>query len=876
MGLRTTLFGPPWQHRDADTRAEAVAQLQDKALLAELPKIARTDADATVRRAAIQRITRIDILHECRLQDDDQANQLLASERLIQALCHISRDDEAESSQAIVTRLLDDQPPVKRIEALASHAQHKQIRLAALKHVKRAGFLGDRVLAEPDPELQQQALSQIEQISTLERITKSLRKTNKKLYHQTLQKLEKLQPQKTGARLDDEQALRLCQQLEALARGQGSTHQSGNIDLGDNLQTIDASWQQLSGVDSVIQARFKNTRAILEQALAGPQAVIKPPVKTPGQTPVEVTQDVDQSLQHLAIALNEMLDSTPKKATIENWRQTWRAAWSKLSNPSIADQRLQEELKNRLDKHQHSQQQALLQRAEQQSELDDRINAISKVVEDGQLEVATDQLNALHEQLPRRISQSIRNRLKTIDQQLGELRKWQRWSDNEQRIRLIKTVEKALKDELNADALITLVRDLRTTWQQLEQQEVAHGMRPLAKDHSLARQFNGVCGRAMGQARPFMDNRRKVQDERNELIKTLLNNTHKLLEQEQVDARELIKHKRILGKSFRELPGLPPKQRKKTADAIRKLQDNISERLTASFSAAEAAKRKLIRQAEQLQHATDRQDAIDQAKQLQHQWKSAGPISRKTDQSLWEAFRAQIDPLFASQQQEREQQQAERDAERTQHQQLCEQIETLVKVDDETLESTSGKIEGLQDRWSAQQVFDKGLQQRFNKASEKFEQRLQSWRNAQREQRQQVRAESAQHRQDAVAVLLQSGSDALDKPQQQSLESLLELSTDDLQKKLNKHDSQAHEMCITAEFLSGLPSPDEHREARMQYQVARLADRMSQRDTQLELSTELRELEQRWHANQPLSPSNYKKLNTRFQKAFKAAQQLAG
>ncbi len=876
MGLRTTLFGPSWQHRDANTRAEAVARLLDEKLLAELPSIARSDPDARVRHAAIQRITRIETLNECRLQDNELANQQLARERLIQALCHLSKDDIAKSAQTVVSSLLDDQLPSKHIEALASQAQHKQIRLAALKYIKRAGFLGDRVLAESDTELQQQALAQIEQVSTLERIAKSLRKTNKKLYHQVLQKLEKLQPVKTGARLDDEQALRLCQQLEVLARGQGSTHQSGSSDLADNLQAIDESWQQLSGVDLTIQTRFKNTRAILEQALAGPQAVVNPPAKTPEQAPVEVIQDADQSLQQLAIALDEMLRSNPKATTIENWRQTWRASWSKLNHTSIADQRLQEALKNRLDKHQQLQHQAQQQHAEQQSALDDRITAISEVVDNGQLEAATSQLNALREQLPARTSRSVRNRLKAIDQQLGELRKWQRWSDNEQRIRLIKTVEKALKDELNADALITLVRDLRVTWQQLEQQEVAHGMRPLAKDHSLVRQFNGVCGRAMGQARPFMDNRRKVQDERGELIKTLLDNTRKLLAQEHIDTRELIKHKRILGKSFRELPGLPPKQRKKTADAIRKLQDAISERLTVSFSAAETSKRKLIRQAEQLQHATDPQEAIDQAKQLQHQWKSAGPTSRKTDQSLWEAFRTHIDPLFASQQQQREQQQAERDAQHAQHQALCEELESLTKVDDETLESISGKVEGLQDRWSEQQVFDKSLQQRFNKASQAFEQRLQSRRNAQREQRQQVRAESAQHRQDAVAVLLKSGKDSLDKPQQQALEELLELPTDDLQQKLHEHDKHAHEMCITAEFLSGLPSPDEDREARMQYQVARLADRMSQRDAQQELSAELRELEQRWHANQPLSPSNYKKLNARFQKAFKAAQQLVG
>lgn len=845
--------------------------MQDKALLAELPNIARTDIEASVRHAAIQRITRAQILNQCRLEDDDQANRQLATERLAHVLCQVSRDQVAEAVQSELTALLDDkQLPVKYIETLASQAQHRQMRLQALQRIQRAGFLGDRVLQESDAELQQQALSQIEQISTLERIAKTLRKTNKKLYRQALQKLEALQPDQSGARLDDEQALRICQQLEVLARGQ----KSDNTDLSAKLQAIDKDWQQLSGIEPAVQERFKNTRAILQQALAGPQVVVEQPAEE-AEPAAELIEEADQSLQHLAVALDEMLRSKPKPTTIEEWRQTWRAAWSKLANPNVFDQRLQEELRNRLDKLAQQQQQTQEQIAAQQTALDDRIAAIGKAAEDGQLETATSKLKALREELPGRVPHSVANRLKAIDQQLGELRKWQRWSDNEQRIRLIKTVEKALDDELNPDAVMNLVRDLRATWQKLEAQEVAHGMRPLAKDHSLSRQFNGVCGRAMGTARPFMDNRRKVQDERSELIKTLLNNTRQLLEKQQVDARELIKHKRILGKSFRELPGLPPKQRKKTAEAIRKLQDNISERLDENFSAAETAKRKLIRQAEQLQHATDRQEAIDLAKRLQHQWKSAGPTSRKTDQELWEAFRAQIDPLFESQQQERDEQQAERNAQRAEHQQLCEEMEALAKVDEQELESVTGKVDGVHANWPEQQVFDKGLLQRFRKANEQFEQRLQNWRSAQRDQRQQLRAESAQHRQDAVAILLKSGKDGLDDAQQQALDDLLELSADELQQMLAEHDVQAREMCITAEFLSGLPSPDEDREARMQYQVARLAERMSQRDAQQDLSTELRELEQRWHANQPLSPDNYKKLNARFQKALKAAQQLA-
>ncbi len=876
MGLRTTLFGYAWQSRDPSARAEAVAHMQDQLLIRELPKIAETDADANVRRAALQRITDIPTLNNCRIQDDDSGNRQFATERLTQILCQISSDKGIQQAEPIAAALLSDNLSAALIELLATNAQHRNLRRQALQKIKRSGFLGDRVMQESDPELQQQALEQIDKTSTLERIAKTLRKTDKKLYRLVQQKLEALQPDKHGQSLDDERALQLCQQLETLAKGH-QQQTSGATDLHAGLEEIKQAWNKLSDIDEAVRQRFSNTRAILKKALSGTYSSEVPPTDIDPVEPEPVIEtQADHSLQHLAVALEEMLLSSPKPATIENWRQTWRAAWRKLNQASAADQRLQEKLRNRLLQYEQQQAETAEQRAAKRAALDDRITVISQAAEDGQLELATGKLQALRKDLPEKPHRKVMERLHGIDQQLGELRRWQRWSDNEQRVRLIKTVEKALKDELNPDALLTLVRDVRTTWEQLEQQEVTHGMRPLPKDHSLARQFNGVCGRAMGQARPYLDNRRKVQQERNALINTLLENTREMLSQTSVDARELLKHKRILGKLFRELSGLPHKKRKQIASEIRQLLDQISEHLSASFSDAESSKRKLIRQAEQLQHLSDRQEAIQLAKQLQRQWKQAGPTSRKVDQQLWEAFRAPLDPLFEHQQQKRAEQQAERDQQHSEQLQLCEQLEALADLEDTQLQANAGKVEGLQEQWPDQEIFDKKLQQRFRAAGEKFTHRLNQWHADQRSNRQQALAEQADQRQQALNLLIESGLDALDAAAQQQLEPLLALSAEQLTEQLAEQDSNARAMCITAEFLSGLPSPAEDRDARMQYQVARLAERMSQRDAQQELSAELIELERQWYANYPLSPDNHSHLHSRFHKALTAAQKLSG
>jgi len=880
VGLRTTLFGPAWQNRDPSTRADAVAHMQDQALLAKLPEIAKTDADAKVRHAAQQRITDIATLNHCRLHDSDDDNRQLTTERLVQMLCYIETDNSFTLIKPVADALLsDDQLANKLTESIAENAKHQELRKLALANIHRPGFLGNRVLQENHAELQQQALQQIQQVSTLERLSKTLRKTNKKLYRQAQQQLENLQPQKYGHRLDEDQALQLCQQLEALAKGQApQTHSSDSTDIKTQLQQIDQAWQLLNNINQTLQQRYANTRAILQQAASGAKPIDTPPEVIPETPPQHdnIATQAEKTLQQLGEKLQQLLANRPKSTELDKWRQNWRSTWSQLDEPTIADQRLQEKLRNQLLKYQQQQTETAEQKAAKQAALEDKINAIEKTTEEGQLVTATSQLQALREQLPAKPQRKIAERLRTIDQQLGELRRWQRWSDNEQRVRLIKTIEKALKDELNPDALLTVISDARSNWQQLEQQEIAHGMRALPKDHSLTRQFHGVSGRAMGQARPFMDNRRKLQQERVELISTLLGNTRELLAKDNIAARELIKHKRILGKLFRELSGLAHKQRKQTADSIRQLMDQISDRLTTSFGETETAKRKLIRQAEQLQHLTDQHEAIQTAKNLQQQWQRVGPTSRKIDQQLWQAFRTYLDPLFENQQRQHAEQKAEQNEQHQQHTQWCEQLEALSNVDEQQLQANTGKVEGIQSQWPEQQVFDKKLLQRFRAAGDKFNQRMEAWKNQQRDQRQQALAATANDLQQATLDWLKSGKQALSETAQQQLGSLLDMSRDELISTLQERDTIARQMCITAEFLSGLPSPSEDRDARMQYQVARLADRMSQRDNQQELSIEVAKLEQQWYANYPLSADQHSLLDSRFHKALTAAQKLSG
>ena len=113
---------------------------------------------------------------------------------------------------------------------------------------------------------------------------------------------------------------------------------------------------------------------------------------------------------------------------------------------------------------------------------------------------------------------------------------------------------------------------------------------------------------------------------------------------------------------MRKLDEVPARSRSRTARKLRNAMDRVSKVLDGHYQEVEATKRRLIREAGQLVHIDEREQAIEKAKLLQREWQSAGTMWRSKDQKLWNEFRKPIDPLFAEATEARkEHKQAERE-----------------------------------------------------------------------------------------------------------------------------------------------------------------------------------------------------------------------
>jgi hypothetical protein len=93
-----------------------------------------------------------------------------------------------------------------------------------------------------------------------------------------------------------------------------------------------------------------------------------------------------------------------------------------------------------------------------------------------------------------------------------------------------------------------------------------------------------------------------------------------------------------------------------------------------------------------------------------------------------------------------------------------------------------------------------------------------------------------------------------------------EFTSEDLESKLK----QTRALCITLEFLAGIPSPDEDREQRMKYQVDRLAQSMSGESSRQPAGEEALEAEKTWLGLYMLPEEDFAAFSKRIKPALSA------
>jgi len=328
----------------------------------------------------------------------------------------------------------------------------------------------------------------------------------------------------------------------------------------------------------------------------------------------------------------------------------------------------------------------------------DTMDAMEAALQQGSLGTAAELDKALKEARDKgmRLSPAQSDRLAHVRAELKRLSDWARWGGNVSREELIKNVEALPTQNLAMSELAKKVGSMRERWKALDS---LSGAAP----KSLWERFDAACTAAYAPAaahfRQLADERhanaargeKLVEEARAEIAR---------LQSGEADWKHVAGTVQRLRLAWSHLGAIDRKEKKRLdnqfADALNVLQAPLEEQRKGEMSEREA----IIEEAA----AIDPHDrhAIDTMRALQQRWQEharALPLERKSEQALWQRFRAVCDDVF----QRRKDSMHEADIERRAHEAAKEAISArLEAAAPEATPATIGKLlREAQAEWQA-------------------------------------------------------------------------------------------------------------------------------------------------------------------------------
>lgn len=782
MKLFSMFSRPAWESADADKRARAVASLHDAALIARLPDIARHDADAKVRLAAVKRIDDLSLLGDRARLDLSPEVRDAAGARLRHLLLDTKLPLE---SRVRIVRVTDN---TALLELIAVEGVETDLRACALERIRRVPFLAERCVKDSDAQLRLALLERIDDAAQLERIAERARKTDKQLSRLARERVLTAKLAAGDAEAIDTRANELCAALDALLRARGD-------DAEARVAQIEADWSRLAIADDASVAR--RFRGLLDTL----RHVLNPPPKPVPAVPVEAT-----------------LTPVPE-AVVET-----------IAAPNAPDP-LAEAAKAEADAAREAEQ---AQRRLWRDRVHAAISSYAAALDAGKFaeaRAARAELQQIEAGWPRSQWEDTK-RLAQLDTQFAKLEHWQQWSSRDQKKRLCDAAEALIGSGMHPDALITRVRELQGEWDRL-----VAGDAPDAVD-GLARRFRALIHQSVAPARPYLEKRKELRSEKGRAVAEFLDAAEAALADAALALPQLLEWRSKLNDAGAQVAELVGSDRRDAGARRKRLADDVHARIEAFNSGATEAKQKLIAQVRRQLATADVREQVHIAKAVMPQWKALPRGQRKTEDALWNELRALIDPVFERDRAEHDRERGERQAQQQAVADTLAALETLVEAE-LGADALRHQASDLRQRFQAlQRSREDDLA--FDRVHAKIERRIAGLRAGQAQaQRQHVREQAGRLAQIEQRIVDAATADDLEADLQ-SLSNATELANriaaaraarDDETRRRALSESIADtdtlaELAIRAELAAGLPSPEAWREQRRALQMTRLADKL--------------------------------------------------
>jgi len=822
---------------------------------AQLENVARHSEDPSLRLAAIERLDRIEWLIPLYDTASHRERAFIAQ--------RVSTLSENPESIARAKQAFSDSRMQQILEQLTSSPEDDMVQVSAETD---AAELERLAIEGQTANLRKSALELVSDEEALSRIARAAKGRDKTVYQTARQKLHEIREFEARNRQLREEIAQILDAIEEHARTENMQLYEARLDAflqqWENLAS-EASREQKARFESALLAcrqrleafaaeaaseqaekdkreQRQATLALLEKTVGDLQAAPvddTPPIpaldaliKTQENRWLEATREtgVDrqeqkryqelmltlrqflQAHQHLGRerdALEQLLEQLDKPDTEESRqlrehqrkiRQTLeRIGWPEdFSEPDLLVR-----ARGRLGAVKEEQKRVSADQKARQTELRKVIDELDKTLEEKVLKASVrlfKEAQHLFGELDEHHQHSLQARMHLLGKQLQELKDWQGFVTRPKQIELCEHMEYLASQHMEPEAKAQKIRELQHEWRELGG----------SSDQKLWQRFKQASDQAYAPCHEYFGARLELKHANVHKRQIIVDQLAEFLENIDWDQCQWKAVERIQRQARDEWRAAWPvdfrenRPLQKRFDALMK---DLDHHLDAERRRNEAIKRDIVEKAQQLIEHEPLGEATQQAKSLQQEWQAAGITRQREDRKLWQAFRHACDAIFARRDQQRNQQHAEEGRAHERAGELLEALEQLLDKNPAQLDEARPLMEEFRHLHLSRQSRSE-MMPRFHR----IESRIADVRQRQK----------AQNQRENWLNLVRTHAQG-------------ELASENHPNHWRRYPLPSEpmspgELCIRAEIISGLASPEGDAEQRMQLQVNRLAEGLNQ------------------------------------------------
>ena len=875
--FKPSIFKPKWQHKDPAVRKLALAKLSDENILAQ---VAEQDTDLSVRSSALALIKSPQQLASFLVCDHTELRQQAQQQHLVRLLPNQSIADLAS--------VKNDNDLVN----IATYTQDDELRLAAINKLGSEDIRLDIASNNPVSKVRLAAAHGLEKSDSLQKLMLIAQGKDKALYRFCKDQLATSKAAEDSEKLRQEKIASAITNAQQIGKSAYSPEYNGRLQLlkqnwaalsGQSQQQLQDFNTALVKCEDILAAHVAEEKAAQEKLAAIAEAKESYVSLLAQLEALELNEQLPEQLAELEnnwksaqkITKPETAQTKAFETTLHAWLalnstrsqlseqkealETLVAQCESLEKTSLSkSQNLQKELTklvkqlswtspaahivletpdllvaldNALQHVIKHNQNISAHEADSSKKLAQLLTELEDHIAEGHLKDA----NKCHQQavqamkkISQQESKKFQRQYQNLTAQLTEIRDWQGYAATPKKEALCVSMENLVDSEMDPSLLADKIHTLQEEWKTIG---------PIARqdDKVLWNRFRSAADKAYEPCKAHYADMAKQREQnlvnRQALVAQLIDYEANM-DWDTADWGIVQKTLDAARETFRSFSPVDRNEHKNSQASLQDISDKIYAHIKAEYQRNIEAKEALIEQAKSLQDVEELSQAIEESKQLQSSWKTIGMTPNKADQKLWQEFRLACDAVFSRRDEQRQQNKVQIEANIESAQAIIIKAEAAAKLSNaeskDILQSCSAEFAEL----SLPKALYAQLRKRLSDAQQLQENVLSEAKVAKKQQAwvtladkltaisikasDAAQAESL-YKADETALKLPQGIDKL----------LLENKWSETSSELSNSDDLRN-ACIALEIAAELPSPVEDQQARMAYQVQRLAQGLGQ------------------------------------------------